>query len=295
MTEKDWKLLIALFEHKNITKTAAAAHVTQPALSIRLQAIEEHFGAQIVIRGKKGVQFTAEGEYLVRKAREIINEFNTIRDTLHSMKNTPSGVLRIGASHFFTKYILPGLLREFKTLYPAVEYKVQTGWSRDMAQLVLSNEVQVAFVRGNYSWGGIRRLLFSEHMCVARHEDFSLESLPGLPLIQYRNDPTNQQLIDNWWAEHFTSPPQVGMVVDRVDTCLEMVRMGLGYGFLPSTILNGVEGLHTLKMHYQSGMPLDRSTWMLLKEETAELTLVRAFITLVDSLDFSGFQNPHPG
>lgn len=287
MTERDWKLLLLLAEQKSITKTAGVLHLTQPALSARLRNIEDFFGVQVVLRSKKGVQLTAEGDYLVRKAQLFCNEYSAIRDALDDIKRVTSGTLRIGASHYFTKYVLPGLLQKFKGLHPAIEYRVQTGWSRDMVQHVLNNDVHVAFIRGSYNWTGTKRLLFTEHMRIACRARFALGQIPRLPLIQYRNDPTVQLLLDNWWAEHFNVPPQVGMVVDRVDTCLEMIKKGLGYGFLPSTILRGVEGVQTRKMRYRSGILLERSTWMILKEETAGLRLVHEFLKMIDNIDFS--------
>lgn len=287
MNERDWKLLLLLHEQRSITKASNMLHVTQPALSTRLRLIEDFFGVQIVIRGKKGVQFTAEGEYLVRKAQSILADLEETRDTLGSMKKSTAGTLRIGASHFFTRYLLPPLLGNFKKLHPAVEYRVRTGWSRETVRQLLNNDIHVAFVREEHSWTGIKRLLFSEDLLVVSSAKFSLDELPHLPLIHFMNEPSHQLLIDNWWAEHFNVPTQVGMVVDRLDTCLAMIRAGLGYGFLPAWILRGVEGVHAKKMRYRSGAPVERSTWMVLKEETAALHLVQEFMQMVDNTDFA--------
>lgn len=290
MNERDWKLLLLLHEHKSITKASSMLHVTQPALSTRLKLIEEFFGVQIVIRGKKGVQFTAEGEFLVRKAQRVLAELNETRDALDSMKKSTAGTLRIGASHFFTRYLLPPLLGKFKALHPAVEYRVRTGWSRETVRQLLGNDIHVAFVREEHNWPGIKRLLFSEDLLVVSSEKFSMGDLPNLPLIHFTNEPAHQMLIDNWWAEHFNTPSQVGMVVDRLDTCLAMIKAGLGYGFLPAWILRGVKGLHAKKMRYRTGASVERSTWMILKEETAELRLVREFLDMVDDTDFASLQ-----
>ena len=54
--QKDWLIIKTLYEEKNITKTAEKLYITQPALTYRLQAIEQEFGVKIVNRGKKGVE-----------------------------------------------------------------------------------------------------------------------------------------------------------------------------------------------------------------------------------------------
>lgn len=291
MNERDWKLLLVLREQGSITKASSLLYLAQPSLSARLRMIEEFFGVQIVIRGKKGVQFTAEGEYLVTRARKALQELDDMRDTLDGMRNATAGTLRIGASHFLTRYILPSLLQRFKTGNPAVEFRVQTGWTNDLVHQVLDNELHLAFIREDRNWNGIKRLLFYEDMFVVNSGSFSLEELPSLPLIRFTNEASHQLLIDNWWTERFTTTPLVGMVVDRLDTCLEMVKKGLGYGFLPAWIIRGVQGVHLQKMTYLSGQNLERSTWLILKEETAHLRSVREFLTMLDRIDFLSDQD----
>ncbi|CAK7040334.1 MAG: HTH-type transcriptional regulator CynR [Desulfovibrio sp.] len=286
MNERDWKLLVVLHEQKSITKASSVLHVTQPALSARLRMIEEFFGVRVVIRGKKGVQFTPEGEFLVHKARCMLTELEGIHDTLGGMQNATAGTLRIGASHFFTRYLLPPLLKRFKSLHPAVEFRVRAGWTSDLVYGVLNNEAHLAFIREDHNWTGIKRLLFSEDLLLVYSKKFSLAELPGLPQIRFANEPSHQLLIENWWVENYTVAPRVGMVVDRLDTCLEMIKVGLGYGFLPAWILHGVTGMHAKKLYHRSHAALERSTWMILKNETAELRLVREFLHMLDDVDF---------
>ncbi len=95
MEEKDWLILKTLYEEKNITKTAEKVDITQPALTYRLQAIEQEIGAKIVNRGKKGVEFTMEGEYIYRYAEKMIVEFRNLKETLKNMDNKIQGKLRL--------------------------------------------------------------------------------------------------------------------------------------------------------------------------------------------------------
>jgi DNA-binding transcriptional LysR family regulator len=286
MDEHDWRLLKTLFEKKSITKAAAALFVSQPALSSRLQQIEARFGTTIVVRSKKGVQFTPEGEYLVRGACEMIIRIQTFEEVVQNMRNQAIGTLRIGASNFSTKYLLPELLRQFKELYPGIEFKVTTGWSKDIANLVYNNDVHIGFVRGEYGWPSEKLLLFEEKMYVSYNKTISMLELPHIPRINYRNDYSVQLVLDKWWNENFSVPPHIGMEVDKVDTCKEMVVKGLGYAFLPEMILKDDDELHNIEMGHRSGKPILRSTWMFYHRETMELNLVRAFYDFVRNVDF---------
>ena len=286
MDEKDWLILKTLFEKKSITQTAATLFISQPALSSRLQQIEARFGTTIVVRGKKGVQFTLEGEFLVKNACEMLKRIQYIEESLQDMRGEPVGTLRIGASAFFTKYLLPELLRRFKLQYPRIEFKVTTGWSRDIVKLANGNDIHIGFIRGDYDWSGKKVLLFEEKMYVSYIRPVSLIDLPKIPRIDYRNDYSVQQLLDKWWNEKFSVGPYIGMEVDRVDTGKEMVSKGLGYAFLPGTILANCCHLSSYEMIYKSGSPLTRKTWMLCNQETMDLKLVKAFSVFVQSMDF---------
>ncbi|MEH7077428.1 LysR family transcriptional regulator, partial [Bacillus velezensis] len=60
MDEKDWIVLITLFEEKNMTKAAERLYMTQPALSYRLKNLEAQFGVRLFYKRKKGMEFTSE-------------------------------------------------------------------------------------------------------------------------------------------------------------------------------------------------------------------------------------------
>ena len=62
MRDQDWKIIASLYNTKSISKTANLLFITQPALSKRLQMIEQELNTTLFIRTSKGVIFTPEGE-----------------------------------------------------------------------------------------------------------------------------------------------------------------------------------------------------------------------------------------
>jgi DNA-binding transcriptional LysR family regulator len=95
-----------------------------------------------------------------------------------------------------------------------------------------------------------------------------------------------QILLDKWWNENFSVPPHIGMEVDKVDTCKEMVAKGLGYAFLPGMILSNDQDLQRCEMLYKSGNPLIRRTWMYHHKEAMDLKLVNVFFEFIQTVDF---------
>lgn len=127
---------------------------------------------------------------------------------------------------------------------------------------------------------------FEETICIASKEKIEVRDLPSLPRIDYRTDALLKTMIENWWRDNFSGPPLVGMEVDKGDTCKEMVRNGLGYGILPSVLLEKDQSLHQMDLKDKQGNPLIRNTWMLYHEKSLELKLVKAFVEFVKDVDF---------
>jgi DNA-binding transcriptional LysR family regulator len=90
------KYLVALDEHKHFGRAAQACHITQPALSNALRAMEKEFGCAIVLRGRSYVGLTPEGVRVLGSARRMLHEHERLRQDLDSGADDPRGGLRIG-------------------------------------------------------------------------------------------------------------------------------------------------------------------------------------------------------
>src|SRR6185295_7765131 len=91
------RYLVALDDHRHFGRAALACHVTQPALSNALKALEENFGTAIVKRGRSFAGFTSEGERILVSARRMLREHELLQQDLHSRENDPRGQLTIGS------------------------------------------------------------------------------------------------------------------------------------------------------------------------------------------------------
>lgn len=289
MDDRDWLILKVLYNEKNITKAAKNLYISQPALTNRLQQIEKEFGVQIVHRGRRGVEFTPQGEYLAKCANQMLLKIQKIKENVVNMENRVTGTLRLGVSNYFTDYKLPGLLKLFKNEYPDIEFKVLTGSSSEIAHLIHSHEVHVAFVKGAYSWNDQKRLLFEESICIASKDKIDLRELPNLPRIDYRMDPLLKTAVDNWWFENYSQPPLISIEVDKADTCKKMVLNGLGYAILPSLILDDADDIYKIDLKSKNGKPILRKTWMFYHKESIQLKFVKAFVEFMEKLDFQKF------
>jgi DNA-binding transcriptional LysR family regulator len=289
---RDWEILKVLYSQKNMSKAARLLFITQPALTNRLKNMQEELGVKIITRESRGIHFTPQGEYLVHCADDILLQFHNIKEHVRNMNNDSgnevTGTLKLGVSKYFANYELPHILKLFKDQYPHVEFKVITGWSKDVTQYIHNKDVHIGFIRGDYSDRGLmKHLLFEESISIMSKGPIDILDLPNLPKIDYSGDYLLNSLTNNWWAENYTQPPLISIEVDQVDTCKEMVINGLGYGIMSSRMLKDMKELEKHDLTDRNGNLLIRRTWMYYHKESLEWNVVRTFVNFIETLGIS--------
>lgn len=91
------RYLVALNEHRHFGRAAQACHITQPALSNALRALEGEFGVLIVKRGRTFAGLTVEGEAVFATAQRMLHEQELLRQRLDNEAAQPSGRLRLAS------------------------------------------------------------------------------------------------------------------------------------------------------------------------------------------------------
>ena len=91
------RYLVALDEHKHFGRAALACHITQPALSNALRALEQEFGTSIINRGRVFVGLTPEGERVLASAQRMLYEEEVLQQDLKIFADPPVGNNVIGA------------------------------------------------------------------------------------------------------------------------------------------------------------------------------------------------------
>jgi DNA-binding transcriptional LysR family regulator len=90
------RYLVALAEHRHFARAAQACHITQPALSNALRALEKEFGTPIVRRARSYAGLTPEGEHVLGAARRMLHEHALLQQELASSADQPRGRLQLG-------------------------------------------------------------------------------------------------------------------------------------------------------------------------------------------------------
>lgn len=102
---------LALLEHGGFTRAAEAQHLSQPAFSRRIQALEHWFGAELVDRSAFPVTLTPAGVKVRARAVEVLSGINAVRDEIRGRELMPNEAVRVATSHTLAEAYVAGWWR----------------------------------------------------------------------------------------------------------------------------------------------------------------------------------------
>lgn len=280
MDERDFKVLLTLDKTRNITHAADLLYVSQSSLSKRITAIENELSATILVRSRKGVYFTPEGEEILTSIREVVAQLQAMREKIDLSKNVISGLLRAGISLNFSLFRLPAILSAYRKLFPKVNMHITTDHSRKLYHQLLEGNIDIAIIRGEYPWKGEKILIERETICAIKNSQHHDKAFSELPYIGRKTDLAFEREMVHWMAENGFNHKDHSIYVDNITTCVEMVKNGDGWTIVPEICLDDFDG-DIIPLTFADGEPFVRSTYLMFPEIVLELPQIKEFVKLV--------------
>lgn len=197
--------LIAVAEHRAITGAARALFVTQPALSRRLQQLEEEMGAKLLERSRKGVVLTEAGRIVVDEAKAIVERYGRMRELVRARTSLQSGLVRLGGGATAVSFLVPQAIAQFQKQYPGVRFEVREQGSRDVETDVKSERLELGIVTlpthtSEFDVRPLRRdrivLVAAKTHPIAQKKRVDVRDLAGQGLVGFEAGSAIRQLID---------------------------------------------------------------------------------------------------
>lgn len=227
-------------------KAAAHLYVAQSALSRQVMLLEEELGVALFLRHGRGVELTAQGEMLLRRAEVLLRNFRQVRDEVAAEGTVPKGELVIGLPSSLDSTLTASLLSRMQELHPEVFLTTWVAHSTEVRKMILSGKVDFG-VLGAFAdepMMGVRPL-FSDAMFLVGRPDARLEAdhidcsaMAEFPLI-LTSRPNDLRFFLEDAALAVGRKLKVVMEVNYIPTMIELARMGVGYAVMSRTALEG--------------------------------------------------------
>jgi LysR family cys regulon transcriptional activator len=129
----------------NISKAAAALHVSQPGLSRQLQLLERELSVELFERNRKRlVRLSEAGREIHSIAERTLESARSITEAAREHGGEDLGALTIATTHTQARYALPDVIRRFAQRYPLVQLRLRQGTPADVSHLVASGAADLA-------------------------------------------------------------------------------------------------------------------------------------------------------
>lgn len=163
MTLNELRYIVAVAQERNFRRAAEKSFISQPALSLAIQKLEEELGLKIFERGKSDVSLTPVGSAIVEQAQRALEEVRRIREIARHGEDQLAGVLRLGVIHSVGPYLLPDLVPALKKIAPGMALEIEENITANLDTLLRNGKLDVIIIALPFGDGSIlTRSLYDE-------------------------------------------------------------------------------------------------------------------------------------
>lgn len=266
----------AAIQHKSISRAASLLGLTQPAVTRRIQSLEETLGAALLDRDTRPPLPTEIGWKVYEQAKALLREADAMR-ALVRVDHDPHGSIRLGMPQTLAEYSLIHIMNTLRNGFPSLNAQVITRWGKDLSVLVENGELDGAILMSpadhQFAPGLVTRSLAPFEMVVIGARG-ALAPGPqtlgeiGLPWVLNPDgcgfrDILMRAVLDS------DRPFQLAMDTFGIELQIKLVSEGVGIGLVPLPCLQksahrkGVEVLEMRDFH------LSASLWLIQHQDTA--------------------------
>jgi len=235
---------LAVVTYGGFHRAAEALHVSQPAVSGRIRALEESLGVTLFTRGRANPLLSPAGKALRPHAEQILRTVATARQAVHELQPQTGGALRIAASLSVCTYLIPDVMQDYKTANPKVMVHLRSGNSAQVLKMVLDSEADIGVARSLNHPEVETMTLRDDPLILVGHPGHAmagkrqvrLEEVEAWPLIFYDRGSSDWTLTQGLFRRAGLLP-NVALEVETIEAAKRMVERKLGFGFLPQIAL----------------------------------------------------------
>jgi len=286
---KQLRAFVTVVKLGTLTRAAEALYLSQPTISLQLQALERELGANLVERRRRRINLTNAGEALYELARPLVEGWETLdRDFQARVQGLQGGRLTIAAGTSTIQYLLPELVRRYREQFPAVQLQLENVTGKDGLALLRADQADFAVgsmldVPNDIAWAPVHHydpmLIMPTDHPLATREKITLEDLSPYGLILPPQRLSTYRMVDLMFQQRQV-PYQVALEVGGWDVIKEYVAMGMGISIVTGICITQADlgrlAVRNMKQYFPQ-----RSYGVVMRKGKFLSAEARAFIDLI--------------
>jgi DNA-binding transcriptional LysR family regulator len=236
------RIFYTVAQRRSVTRAAAELLLSQPAVSLQLKALEREMGLSLFERGGPSLRLTQAGEVLYRAAVSILHAKDEAERAISELRGGSKGRLILGAGTTGGMYVLPRIVKAYKTLWPETEILFHIGTTDQLLERLQENVLDMGVVGGPVE----DRRFVIETICtdelvliaapshpIASLAKVTLKDLAGMPFIVPETGSRTRQLVERKLREAGV-PITIAMQLPGTEGVKRAVQAQLGVGMVSS-------------------------------------------------------------
>lgn len=146
MTLQQLEYILAVDRYRHFGRAAEACNVTQPTLSAMIGKLEEELNAKLFDRNRQPICPTPVGEQVLRQAKEVLSQADSIRDIVEEEKHSLSGTFRLGILPTIAPYLLPRFFPQLMKKYPQLDIRVREMKTYEIKEALLQGDIDAGIL-----------------------------------------------------------------------------------------------------------------------------------------------------
>lgn len=232
---------VVLAAELHFRKASERLFLSQPALSKKIQRLEEKLKGALFVRSHRKVVLTDAGQSFLPKAARLLQDAeDALRETRAAFEGR-AGTLRIGFGIASISEVLPRTILRFRKLYPNVELRMREMHSPSQVTALIESRLDVGILRmpiPNQKLVSVP--LFAEHLILATPADVPYRSKAGINGFRNSGFIFVSPSVSKAFHDRVLSlclraefSPRVVQEADEILTILHLVRAGVGVSLVP--------------------------------------------------------------
>lgn len=281
---------VVLARELHFRKASERLFLSQPALTKKIQRLEEKLKGGLFVRSRRRVSLTDAGKKFLPKAAKLLQDAEDALSETQAAMEGRAGSLRIGFGIASVPEILPRTILRFRKLYPDVELQMREMPSDSQVACLIESRLDAGILRMPVA---NRRLisvpLFSEHLVLATPADAPYRPKAGVKGLRDRGFIFVSSSVSKTFHDRVLSlclragfTPRVVQEANEILTILHLVRAGLGVSLVPKSALRlKVPGVRFHELGWKEPLWRIGIAW---NRNSEKLSLISALVEVVKSV-----------
>ncbi|WP_217557689.1 selenium metabolism-associated LysR family transcriptional regulator [Paenibacillus sp. GbtcB18] len=266
-------------EKGSFSHAAQALHMTQPAVTMQVQSLEDHFGIKLFHRSTKKIELTEAGRTLIPYARKCVDLIRETENAMTGFSAMAEGRLQLGASLTMGEYILPRLLGPFRKEYPNISVAMKVMNTTQILDEIFAHQLTFGLVEAPIQHPDVHteailsdelKLIVPAGHPLAEMETIRMEDVFRYPFVLREEGSGTRRVMEE-------ELERTGIACSGMDIVMELgstgaiksaVEAGLGISILSQSSVKHEVRLGILKVKEIEGVSFSRSFYAIYLNST---------------------------